>query len=358
MKNELPILLLLIREGLHLHNSRRGLFDATEINWDAVFSLAILQGVTSISMDGLNRLLNDNTISIELMPSQIQKLQYIGMTMEIENKYNQQHNRAEVFINKLAEKGISCYVLKGFSFSQYYLIPEHRESGDFDCYLSSSYEWVNKHIDEIGGWLESEDYKHAHIEFKGLTIENHKFLIQTRDGRKHKKFEKFLKSLIESNGYTNIQGTKLISPCPLFNSLFLIEHAAHHFLFEKITLRFVCDWACLLDKCQDEIDWNEFNYWIDEMGYHHFVGIMTSLAVDYLGLELKYKCIPFERKHADLVLNDMVAENACESYLTASKNVRMSILFGRYKNLWKYHKIFHRSATVELLYMAKEYILN
>lgn len=358
MENDLRILLLLIREGLHLHNSHRGYFDATEINWDAVFSLAVLQRVIGVSMDGLNRLLNDKAISIKQMPSQFQKLEFIGMTVGIEKKYNQQYYRAVDFVDKLAEKGISCYVLKGFSFSQYYLIPEHREFGDFDCYLSNSYEWVNRHIDEIGGLLESEDYKHAHIEFKGLTIENHKLLIQTRDGRKHKKFEKYLRSLIESNGNNNIQGTKLISPCPLFNALFLIEHAVHHFLFEKITLRFVCDWACLLDTCQDEIDWNEFNFWIDEMGYHHFVGILTSFAVDYIGVELKYNDIPFERKYADLVLNDMVAENASESYLATSKNVRMSILFGRYNNLWKYHKIFHRSATVELLYMAKEYIFN
>ena len=169
--------------------------------------------------------------------------------------------------------------------------------------------------------------------------------------------EKFLKSIIGNEGARPFGDSKIVSPNATFNALFLIEHAMHHFLFEKITLRFVCDWACLIEKCRDEIDWEVFDRWMQKMGYTRFAGILTYLAVEHLGLEVKDSCVPIDGKYAQRVLEDMFDSKVARVSGAVSDNeARLGIVLNRYRQLRKYNKVMQRSATAELLSMVYNYL--
>lgn len=326
------------------------------VDWQQVMELAVSQGVSCLAVDGYSRLLVKGLIAQDAV-NEITKLQWIAGLVAWEQKYHQMLDDACQFAEDLEKMGVPCYVLKGFAYSQYYPKPEHREFGDFDCFLPIDFEKGCRAIADVGGRIVSSDYKHAQVKYKKLTIESHRKLIQTRDGRGRKELNDYLASIISQDGKHYIGDSKLTSPNATFNALFLIEHATHHFLFEKITLRFVCDWACLLDRCQDEIDWNEFNRWIDKMGYRRFVGVMTYLAVENLGLQLKENRVPLDGKYAEKVCDDMFDDKiAMVSNADDDTQARINIILNRYRQLWKYHKIMKRSATVELAHMAYSYV--
>lgn len=61
------------------------------------------------------------------------------------------------------------------AFAQYYPNPLHRECGDLDCYMMGKKEVGDKITVELGGAMEEAGYKHSHLTYKGLTIENHLF---------------------------------------------------------------------------------------------------------------------------------------------------------------------------------------
>ncbi len=80
------------------------------------------------------------------------------------------------YADKMYENGIPVVVLKGLAFGVYFPNPMSRECGDLDCYMMGK-DREGDHITAlIGGKVEDGGYKHAHLHYKGLTIENHYYL--------------------------------------------------------------------------------------------------------------------------------------------------------------------------------------
>lgn len=51
----------------------------------------------------------------------------------------------------------------------------------------------------------------------------------------------------------------------------MVEHVYSHFLHEGLNWRHVLDWMMFSKKHQKEIDWPQFEKWIDEFGFREFV---------------------------------------------------------------------------------------
>jgi hypothetical protein len=103
----------------------------------------------------------------------------------------------------------------------------------------------DKVVVEIGGKMKEAGYKHSHLLYRGLTIENHQFITSFDNSKLGIRTEQLLQSLIKE-GYTPIGDTKLLNPCAEFNALFLIKHAQRHFIKEGIRIRYLLDWALFL----------------------------------------------------------------------------------------------------------------
>ena len=321
-----------------------GFSDVTSIedgvDWQTLYHEAAAQGVLAVTWRGVERLMSEGVITD--MPRNI-KLQWAISAERIEGRYRHQEAMAKELATRFAENGIESFVLKGFAISRYYPEPSLRESGDLDCFLGDDYERGNVVAEQTGATVRRDHYKHSHIHYRGLMVENHQFCTAIRGEQRRKTFERHLQHLLAEAPHDNLDGTKLLLPSADFNALFLTAHAFEHFLAEGIRLRHLVDWALLLHHEQENIDWKSFYEQCELRGLTIFANTMNSLVERYLGVVLSHPDIQRDERYAERVLRDAFASEGVFNRKVSPMYSRMLIVWNRVASLWKYHKIYRRS---------------
>ena len=316
----------------------------SEMQWQMLFAMAARQGVLAVVYDVVSKLPK------EQQPPRKLKLQWALSTESIERRYENQRNVSAFLADRFAEQGVRTLVLKGLVVSQYYPRAEHRECGDLDCWLADGYELGNQICERLGAQVSRDYYKDSTITFRGLMVENHRFCLPIRGSRKMKALERHLQSIAVSGDTNFVSGTKLIAPSAQFNALFLTAHGLQHFLSEGIRLRHILDWALLLKAEQNNIDWTDFYKWTDRLKMTRFADALTAIAVEHLGVEITNSAIHTTSPYAERILRDTL----CNSDGVFNRNVsvwakRLMLVRNKLSNGWKYHKIYQKSATLELI---------
>ena len=101
-------------------------------DWKALFDLSAKQGVLAIVYDVVSQLPR------EIQPPRELNIRWALCAERIEERYNTQFDDACKLAELWNKEGIRTLVLKGFSLSRYYPIPQHRECGDFAIFLEST----------------------------------------------------------------------------------------------------------------------------------------------------------------------------------------------------------------------------
>lgn len=187
---------------------------STDDRWRELYTAASSQGVSALVWDGIRRL------PPELQPSRELRLRWAYNVERIERRYGQQRRRAAELAAAYAEAGIRTVVLKGLAVSRLYPVPEHRPCGDLDCFLCGDYERGNRVAEQVGAEVKRDFYKHSHIVFRGLTVENHRFCTAVRGSRRAKRFERHLQRLLAEGPLSCIPETALLVPPPRFQCPF------------------------------------------------------------------------------------------------------------------------------------------
>ncbi len=290
----LDLFVVLIRLGLKIQKADENFFVGfrhlkTNISiqeWEKIYNLGVQQGVAAIQFAGLQQLV-DAQIGLPFqLPDRRLKMKWLAHTMQVENQSKSQFKTASELAEIYAENGIRTVVLKGIVVGCNYPQPNYRPCGDLDCFLMGDYEKGNIIAEKAGAKVKRDFYKHSHISYKGLIIENHQFCTAIRGCKKTKAFERLLQSLLQQEYTAKIGDTCLESPSLMFNALFLTHHAQRHFLSEGIALRHLCDWAMLIHKQSDKIDWVKFKNYCDEFGLNCLAEAMTRLSEKYLGVNI------------------------------------------------------------------------
>lgn len=333
-------------------------------SWPAVYRMAQEQGVLAMAWDGVQRLVEAGELTAEQLPERKFKLQWAFNVEQIEKRYRKQELRAQELAAGFAEQGIRTHVLKGLAVSGYYPRPEHRECGDLDCFLTleqahaaqhpeGAYEAGNRAAEALGAEVKRDYYKHSHIRFKGLMVENHQFCTAIRGRRERKAFERHLQELINREAPHYIEDSKLIRPSADFTALFLTVHSFQHFLSEGIKLRHILDWALLLRAEQEQINWPEFYAWCDRMHFTRFVHAVTAIAVDELGLEIRCPEIICTSPYKERVLNDVLYYGRSIFNTQGSTwQKRVALVRSKLRGRWKFHQIYGRSVLGEVMRSA------
>ena len=311
-------------------------------DWHKIYAMAVQHGVLAVVFDAVA------TLPLEQQPPRALKMQWIASIANIEGRYNYQKRNAVELAEQFYQNGITTYVLKGLALAGYYPKPEHRECGDLDCFLGADYERGNCVAESIGAKVSRDYYKHSHISYRKLMVENHQFCVGVRGSRALKEFERHLEKII-SNGATKIEGGHLIKPSADFNALFITMHALTHFLVEGIKLRHILDWALLLRAEQERINWVEFYRWADRMHLTRFADAMTAISVEHFGLQITNPAIHTTSPYAELILRDTInnSDGLFNKGYSAWKS-RFLQIRNRLSFAWKYHKIYQKSLLVEL----------
>lgn len=306
------------------------------VDWAKVYALARKQGVLAIAFDGLSQMFEQDREFAKSFPQPI-KLQWINAVFSIEQRYERQREVCAELAEKWAEQGIKTLCLKGFAFSTYYPIPNHRECGDFDCYLYDDYAKGNGIMRELGARVDEEMYKHSEIIYRKVMVENHRFIVAVRGGRKMKNLHTLLDNIARTEERKQIFDTKIEMPSPLFNALFMNYHSLSHFLSEGIRLRHILDWALYLRKEQERLDWCRFYELCEEYDMRAFVDCMTAIAVHAFGIGMTNPQIVAESPYMDRVLDSVINDdNAVFSQSVGPWRKRVMLVQNMFVSRWKY----------------------
>ena len=158
--------------------------------WEQLYLLSKQQGTVAIIFEAIK------DIPKEMAPPKAITLKWLSNALSIEQQMKKKEAIAMEFAEKLSERGIQTVVLKGLAYASYYPNSSHREYGDLDCYLLGQKELGDKVTIEIGGKMEEAGYKHSHLYYKGLTIENHNYLPSFDNTRLGIRTEQLLQKLI------------------------------------------------------------------------------------------------------------------------------------------------------------------
>ena len=302
--------------------------------WNNVAMLALSHGVMAIIYNEVTKLPSG------LLPPKEELLRLFGYYNLQLKDYEKKKQIAITFGDELQKRGITIKILKGLSFSSYYEQPYFRGLGDCDCYLGEHFELGNQIACKMGAQVDFGTYKHSHIKFDGLLIENHHYLTDFKGTKKGIKNEKLLEAIIEEPGEIHIDNTSLACPNTMFNSLFLVRHALGNFLLGGFSLRMIYDWAMLLSKQQDNLDIKRMNSLMEECRIKRFEEVLTSLCVGYLGLRLTNPDLRVNLEqgflHKYMLESIRLKDSISSSETLIQKSFR---ILRRIRRMWRYRNI-------------------
>ena len=328
------------------------------VSWQAVYAMARKQGVLAVAFDGLSKIFEHDKEFAKAFPLSL-KLQWINATCSIEQRYENSKAVCSELVDKWAEQNIKTLCLKGLAFSTYYPVPNHRECGDFDCYLYDDYDKGNVIAKQLGAKVDDEWYKHSEIIYRKAMIENHRFIVAVRNGKKTKKLHNLLDNIARNEERKPIFDTKIEMPSAMFNALFMNHHSLTHFLSEGIRLRHILDWALLLGQEQDHLDWERFYALCDEFEMRAFVDCSTALAVKVFGIEIRNPKIVVESPYAEQVLSSIINDDdAVFSQSVGAWRKRMMLVRNIFASKWKYKAFTTRSMFATFISLAWGYLTH
>ena len=318
-------------------------FGSEGVAWQSVYALARKQGVLAVAFDGLMKIFEQDKAFAKVFPQSL-KLQWINATFHIENRYDHAKTVCSEIAEKWAEQGILTLCLKGLAFSTYYPVPNHRECGDFDCYLYDDYAKGNAIAKELGAKVDDDWYKHSEIIYRKVMIENHRFIVAVRNGKKVKKLHGLLDNIARNEERKAIFDTKIEMPSAMFNALFLSYHSLTHFLSEGIRLRHILDWALFLEKEQENLDWERFYALCEEFDMRAFVDCSTAVAVEVLGIKITNDRVVAESPHTEQVLSSIMNDDdAVFSQNIGAWRTRVMLVRNLFASKWKYKAFSNKS---------------
>lgn len=327
------------------------------VSWQELYALARKQGVLAIAFDGLLKLFEHDAEFAKSFPQPL-KLQWINAVFSIERRYDHSLEVCAELAEKWAENDIRTLCLKGLAFSAYYPVPNHRECGDFDCYLFDDYAKGNAIARELGAKVDESMYKHSEMIIRKVMVENHRFIVAVRGGRKVKQLHHLLDDIARNDVREPLFGTKILSPSPMFNALFLNHHALTHFLSEGIRLRHILDWALFLRSEQERLDWGGFYALCEEYGIRDFVDCMTAMAVEVCGV-LVVDAVAATSSHAERVLDSVLHDDsAVFSQNVGAWRKRMLLVRNLLASRWKYEAFADKGILLQFITLVWGYLTH
>lgn len=324
--------------------------------WTQLEDVAQKQGVLGIALDGIERLEATRYGFTKQLPIE-QKLDWIGQVMMIEQANQHQKKVMNELAAKWNQEGCRVMVMKGQANGILYPKPEHRSTGDIDCYLFEDYARGNTIARNYGANVDEGWYKHSQIVFKEELFENHQYFVHTRQGKKSKRLQEELEQALDVDKWNCFPGSKVLLPPVQWNAMFLTYHACAHFVSEGLLLKQLLDWAMFIKAAEYKIDWTAFYDFCERYNYRRFVDAVTTISVNSLGVKLTNPDIVINSAYSDRILQSVFDE----SYIISRNGgwgERIQIVKNLFYNKWKYEEICQQSIWKQLWWYASGYLLR
>lgn len=329
--------------------------DMNDDDWKSLYRLSCKQGVAAIVFNAIVSAGSD-----KVMISSALKYQWISKTLMTEKYINNLTTVSDDVATVLGGNELSMLVLKGVSYGLYYDNPSHREFGDLDCYVGrlkdGGYEWgssyseSNNILASKGAVIYDRDYKHSHLHFRDINIENHLYCLPVLNDARLVELEAFLNTLLQTEGVREIPGTSMLRPSATFTAIFMISHAFSHFLIEGIKLKHICDWIAFLKAEQNDVDWASAYIWYDKMGYKKFVDALNHIARNHFMLSIESPILTFDERYSQMILDDCFRDTSVYNKRYTLLKSRIAKIRNIYNGRWKFKYLY---GVTPSLYMVK-----
>lgn len=273
----------LVRTGLFPDHNARVLPHGNCVDWDIVYRLAEEQSVMGLVAAGI-----ENLPASERPPKEV-VLQFIGSTFQLEQRNKAMNAFVAKLMEQLRAKDIYAILVKGQGIAQCYEKPLWRACGDVDLLLSeSNYERAKELLCPLATDVETE---YTHFKHQGMTIDEwvvelHGTLHSRLSGRVDKMIDEVQSNVFYYGKVRSWQNgkTQVLLPAPDEDVVFVFTHILHHYFFEGIGLRQICDWCRLLWTYQDQIDENLLEVRLSKAGIMSEWKAFAAMVVDWLGM--------------------------------------------------------------------------
>lgn len=270
----------LLRAGLWEKDAR--LSPYKDIDFSAIMRLAEEQSVVGVVAAGLEHV-------IDVKVPQVRALQFAGQAIQLEQRNKAMNAFVAKLIELLRKEDVYAILVKGQGIAQCYEKPLWRSSGDVDLLLSeSNYERAKEFLTPLANDVETEytHFKHQGMTVDGWVVELH----GTLHSRLSKRVDNGIDEVQKDVFYGGIVrswdngGTQVFLPSPDNDVIFVFTHILHHFFFEGIGLRQICDWCRLLWTYKDSLNRELLESRIRKMGLMSEWKAFAAFAVKWLGM--------------------------------------------------------------------------
>ena len=286
----------LLRAGLFpVHGSRFAVNGFDCVDWDEVYRMTEEQSLIGLVSAGLDWFkVNDSSQIEAAKPSarftvpEMVALQFIGQTLQIE-----QRNRAmNVFISSLIDKmraaGIYTLLVKGQGVAQCYEKPLWRACGDVDLFLSEeNYAKAKEMLVPLASSVEKEyeREKHLGMTINGWVVELHGRLYCGLSSRIERELDDVLQDTFYCGNVRswNNNGVQVFQLGVENDVFYVFTHILQHFYKEGVGLRQICDWCRLLYTYKDSLNYGLLEQRIKRAGLMSEWKLFGALAIEYLG---------------------------------------------------------------------------
>lgn len=292
--NEQKQFFSLLQAGLWGGKPSVALFAPAQTNWMSLLKRGKKQALLGIAFDGMQALPE------ELRPARPIYLQWCNLVSQIEEENHQLNGEIRNLFTLYREGGLTPILLKGQGVAQNYRNPLHRQSGDIDVYIGKKdYERANQLLRQEHATNEHEEHKkHSSFTWHGVEVENHCMIANLNAPRADEAFQHRTAFWFPNGKEVEVDGYRVLVPPVEFDAVFLLIHAAIHFLGTGIGLRQVCDWTCLLHAHHSNLDQRRVITFLQQTGMYRMAKAFGAIAVTCLGLPASE--LPFELEPDDL----------------------------------------------------------
>ncbi len=319
--NTYPYFLELLRSALWNYPAdSSGFEDLGEGEWKDIMQYAVRQRLAALIADGIS------SLPPELRPPKSIYIHFLLLSEKIEEANRKINEELLELVKIYGELDIPFVLLKGQGNAFYYPRPLHRTPGDLDLFLyrKGDYEKAKRWVIARNYVRESETALHLGYNREDIHIENHRYITRF-DRRKYNRIlASKIKEITDKEGFEEIRinGEKIrVLPVEM-NAFFIFQHMFHHFVYEGVGFRQLCDWILLLNARGRDMDRERFTAMAEEFGLMRAMRVFAHIAVKYMGA--RPAVFPFElgpdNKFSELVMADILAGGHFGRYRPGKKD--------------------------------------
>ncbi|MBR1834545.1 MAG: nucleotidyltransferase family protein [Bacteroidales bacterium] len=254
---------ILLRSSLNQRPADISPFSDEE--WQKLFWLARKHGIVTI--------IND---AIDLLPEHLKPQGDIALSWTLSaerTRYHYAHQKEvlQQIDEKAKAEGLPYVLLKGMSLARFYPRPDSRPCGDIDILFPQNFERGNALL----GFPDAKAVgKHAEMKIDGVTIENHRQLLDLNYDSQRRAEAYIMESL------RTVPDDHFLPP--MANMVYLLMHTVSHLTARnKLPLRNVIDWGMFLRANREMLNPDECISTLKRIGTVHAFSLFTQLAAEY-----------------------------------------------------------------------------